>query len=309
MNKLIDKINVTKNIFGDEDEAYSLSEEERTRLYFDKFFEFQDINNLVAATLVEIENQKARIEKIGDKDDALKTKCNQHLEDLYFRLDSLRTQRDYVLYKASFLSHASFRDQAKSCFEENAESLGLDCDWLEPLRAFSWESVEGGVFMPPSGKDFVCARYAPEILLPPEMGYRSAILDRCDMVCFPESIQIPLVDKEGNSVPQLSDGRTRLNVVGFATMNVTEDIRASALVSCVSYSESPDRHSPGQQSDEEVLRSTWRSLRRNDLIPDDIHGLIEVAEIGMKFTEIHRVVDLVRGMHETWVNLFAKNMQ
>lgn len=309
MNNLIDEINITKNAFGVEDESYSLSEEERTRLYFDKFFEFQDINNLVAATLVEIENQKARIEKIGDKDDVLKTRCNQHLEELYYRLDSLRTQRDYVFYKSSFLSHASFREHVKTHFEENAESLGLDCDWLESLRAFSRESAEDGAFIPPSGKDFESARYTPEILLPPEIGRRAVILGRYGMVCLPNSIQIPLVDKEGNSVPQLSDGRTRLNIVGFATTNVTEGIKASALVSFVSYSERPNRQSPGQQSDEEVLRSTWRSLRRNALIPDDIHGLMEIAEVGMKFTETHRVIDLARGMHEIWVNIFAKNMQ
>ena len=289
MNNLIDEINITKNIFGVKDKAYSLREKERTRLSFDKFFEFQDINNLVNATANRIKEQKARINKIGDKDTELKIKCDKHLEELYFSLNSLRTQRDYLLYEVSFLSHASFWESASTRFAEHGEALGLG--WLDLLRAFSRESAESGVIMSPSVKDFVCARYAPEMLSPSEE--EEAFFKKYDVMCFPESIQVPFMDKKGNPVAQLSDGRTRLNITGFATTKVG-NLEEFLLASCVARSASPDKRSIEHQSDTEVLRSTWSALRNKKLIPWRVHGLMEITETGMKTTE-RKIIGAAKG--------------
>lgn len=284
MNNLIDEINITKNIFGVKDKAYDLSEKERTRLSFDKFFEFQDINNLVNVTANRIKEQKVRINKIGDKDTELKIKCDKHLEELYFSLNSLRTQRDYLLYEASFLSHASFREEARTSFVERCGSLDL-------LRAFSQESAESSVLMSPSVKDFVCARYAPEMLSPSEE--EKAFFKKYDVMCFSESIQMPLMDKNGDPVAQLSDGRTRLNITGVATTKVG-DLEEFLLVSCVARAASPDKRSIEHQSDAEVLRSTWSALSSKRLIPWNVHGLLEITETGMKTTE-RRIIGAAKG--------------
>lgn len=284
MNNLIDEINITKNIFGVKDKAYDLSEKERTRLSFDKFFEFQDINNLVNVTANRIKEQKVRINKIGDKDTELKIKCDKHLEELYFSLNSLRTQRDYLLYEASFLSHASFREEARTSFVER-------CGSLDSLRAFSQESAESSVLMSPSVKDFVCARYAPEMLSPSEE--EEAFFKKYDVMCFSESIQIPFMDKNGDPVAQLSDGRTRLNITGVATTKVG-DLEEFLLVSCVARAASPDKRSIEYQSDAEVLRSTWSTLSSKRLIPWNVHGLLEITETGMKTTE-RRIIGAAKG--------------
>lgn len=289
MNNLIDEINITKNIFGVKDKAYDLSEKERTRLSFDKFFEFQDINNLVNVTANRIKEQKVRINKIGDKDTELKIKCDKHLEELYFSLNSLRTQRDYLLYEASFLSHASFREEARTSFVERCGSL--DLGWLDSLRAFSQESAESSVLMSPSVKDFVCARYAPEMLSPSEE--EEAFFKKYDVMCFSESIQMPFMDKNGDPVAQLSDGRTRLNITGSATTKVG-NLEEFLLVSCVARAASPDKRSIEYQSDAEVLRSTWSALSSKRLIPWNVHGLLEITETGMKTTE-RRIIGAAKG--------------
>lgn len=289
MDNLIDEINITKNIFGVKDKAYNLSEKERTRLSFDKFFEFQDINNLVNTTANRIKEQKARINKIGDKDTELKIKCDKHLEELYFSLDSLRTQRDYLLYEVSFLSHASFWESASTRFTEHGEAL--DLRWLDSLRTFSQESAESGVIMSPSVKDFVCARYAPEMLSPSEE--EEAFFKKYDVMCFPESIQVLFMDKKGNPVAQLSDGRTRLNITGFATTKVG-NLEEFLLVSCVARSASPGKRSLEYQSNTEVLRSTWSVLRSKRLIPWSVHGLMEITETGMKTTE-RQIIGAAKG--------------